>query len=60
MNQPKVSVIMAVYNTERYLRQSIQSVIEQTYGNWELIVVDDVERHLRRHGTSGSAHRRCP
>ena len=41
INQPKVSVIMAVYNTERYLRESILSVVGQTFDNWELIVIDD-------------------
>ena len=32
---------MAVYNTERYLRESILSVVGQTFDNWELIVIDD-------------------
>ena len=36
-----VSVIMPSYNTAGYIGQSIQSVIEQTYPNWELIIVDD-------------------
>ena len=36
-----VSVIMPSYNTADYIGQSIQSVIEQTYPNWELIIVDD-------------------
>jgi len=38
---PRVSVIMAVYNTELYLRQCIESVISQSYDDWELIIIDD-------------------
>ena len=36
-----VSVIMPVYNVERYLRAAIDSVLAQTYPHWELILVDD-------------------
>lgn len=36
-----VSVIMPSYNTEQFIRQSIESVLAQTYENWELIIVDD-------------------
>ena len=39
--QPLVSVIMPAYNTEKFIGESIQSVIDQTYANWELLVVDD-------------------
>lgn len=36
-----VSIVMPVYNGEKYLAEAIRSVIEQTYADWELIVVDD-------------------
>lgn len=39
--RPLVSVIMPVYNPGRYLRESIASVVSQTYPEWELIMVDD-------------------
>ena len=36
-----VSVIMPVYNVEQYLRKSIESILNQTYQNFELLIVDD-------------------
>lgn len=38
---PKISVILPVYNGESYLRESIESVLNQTYTDFELIIVDD-------------------
>lgn len=40
-NTPLISVIVPVYNTEKYLDQCIQSVLAQTYTNWELLLIDD-------------------
>lgn len=37
----KVSVIMPSYNTGRHIAQSINSVLSQTYRNWELLIADD-------------------
>lgn len=39
--KPLVTVIMPVYNAERYMEQSIESIIAQTYQKWELLIVDD-------------------
>ena len=36
-----VSIIMPSYNTAQYISETIQSVLGQTYKNWELIIVDD-------------------
>jgi glycosyltransferase involved in cell wall biosynthesis len=41
MNEPVVSVILPVYNGENYVRLAIQSVLDQTLTDLELIVVDD-------------------
>lgn len=40
-NNLSFSIIMANYNNERYIKTAINSVIDQTYQNWELILVDD-------------------
>lgn len=37
----KVSIITASYNYENYIRETIESVIAQTFENWEMIIVDD-------------------
>lgn len=37
----KISVIMPAYNEERYIAESIQSILNQTFQDFELIIVDD-------------------
>lgn len=39
--QDLISIIVPVYNTEKYLDQCIQSVMAQTYTNWELLLIND-------------------
>lgn len=46
---PKVSVIIPVYNVEKYLGRALDSLIAQTHPDWEAIIVDDGS-------TDGSAH----
>jgi len=41
-----VSIIMPCYNSETTISQSIKSVIEQSYQNWELLVIDDLSTDL--------------
>ena len=50
MEQPLISIIIPVYNGEKYLRPCIDSILHQTYQHWELLLIDDgspdsVDRH---------------
>lgn len=40
-NEPVVSIIMTSYNYEEYIESAINSIIDQTYKNWVLIIIDD-------------------
>ena len=37
----KISVIVPVYNAEKFLNNCIESVVPQSYTNWELLLIDD-------------------
>lgn len=39
--QPKVSVSMAVYNNARYLQESVESILNQTFTDFEFLIIDD-------------------
>lgn len=41
LTTPLISIVLPTYNGARFLAESIQSCIDQTYTNWELIIVDD-------------------
>ena len=41
MSKPKVSVLLSVYNGERYLGEAIESILNQTFTDFEFIIVDD-------------------
>ena len=40
-NLPLVSILITVYNSEKYIRKTIESVKKQSYKNWELIIIND-------------------
>ena len=37
----KLSIIIPIYNSEKYLRQCLDSIVNQTYQNLEIILIDD-------------------
>jgi len=41
MSNPKVSILMASWNRAHLIRRAIESVVSQTFGDWELIIIDD-------------------
>lgn len=41
MRNPKISVVMPVYNGARYIRESIDSILNQTFTDFELIIIND-------------------
>lgn len=41
MNKPKVSIVVPIYNVEKYLDRCIQSLLAQTLKEIEIILVDD-------------------
>lgn len=40
-NKPLFSIIMPCYNSEDYINRSVQSCLNQTFSNWELIIIND-------------------
>lgn len=42
----KMSIIVPCYNVQDYLEECVESIVNQTYLNWELILVDDGSKDL--------------
>ena len=49
MNSPKVSVIVPVYNTEKYLRKCIDSLVNQTLEDVEIVIINDGSKDSSEH-----------
>ena len=41
MKNPKVTVLMSVYNGEKYLQEAIDSILEQTFKDFEFLIIND-------------------
>jgi glycosyltransferase involved in cell wall biosynthesis len=59
---PKISVAMACYNVEKYVKAAIKSIIRQKYDNWEIIFVEDcstddtlvrIEKYIKEYELEG-------
>ncbi|MEQ3450922.1 glycosyltransferase [Enterococcus cecorum] len=46
---PKVSIVLPTYNGEKYIRESIESILSQTLNDWELIIVNDCSTDVTPH-----------
>ena len=42
MEKEKVSIIVPMYNAEKFIGKTIESVLSQTYENWEMLIINDV------------------
>ncbi|GAA6323819.1 glycosyltransferase family 2 protein [Fusobacterium ulcerans] len=42
--EPLVSIITPLYNSEKYIGKTIESVLNQTYKNWEMLIIDDCSK----------------
>ncbi|MPV62904.1 glycosyltransferase family 2 protein, partial [Campylobacter hepaticus] len=41
MNNPLISIIIPIYNVESYLKECLDSVVNQSYANLDIILIDD-------------------
>ena len=42
--EPLVSIITPLYNSEKFIAETIESVLAQTYENWEMLIVNDCSK----------------
>ena len=38
---PEISIVLPSYNGDKYIRDAVDSILKQTFGDWELIIVND-------------------
>jgi len=66
MNRPSISVAMSVYNGERFLAEAIESILAQTFGDFEFLILNDgssddsaaiIDRHAARDPRIRTIHR---
>ena len=48
MNNPRISVIIPCYNSEKFIKETMDSVLSQTYRDFEVIVIDDGSKDKTR------------
>ena len=46
--EPLVSVVMPAYNAEIWIKSAIESILAQSYKNWELLILDDASTDATR------------
>ena len=42
--EPVISIITPFYNSDKYIRQTVNSILNQTFPNFELLIIDDMEQ----------------
>ena len=40
-NKPEISIIMATYNRAHFIEETLTSIINQSFQNWECLIIDD-------------------
>lgn len=56
-SMPKISVVMSVYNGQRYLRESVDSILNQTFADFEFVIINDGSTDKTRDILSGYEHK---